>query len=152
MVKDVDSGYSSLVHVQMIRPLTNELAQVPAFAVRSSLAFIYPHCNHHQQSHGSIRHDDQYYDQWPMECCQFFEDITYDQILTASVLQINHSNEHQPSSSLETNGNLDDEIAHVLLWCTSAEDYEIFINRKLIELNYASNVADDDSWMEQFNE
>ncbi|KAH9426715.1 hypothetical protein DERP_002815 [Dermatophagoides pteronyssinus] len=145
LVKDVDSGYSSLVHVQMIRSLTNEMAKVPAFAVRSSLAFIYPHHqNHHQQqsSHGTS----QYYDQWPMECCQFFEDMTYDQILTASVLQINNQ------SSLETNTNLDDEIAHVLLWCTSADDYEIFINRKLIELNYASNVAEDDSWMEQFNE
>ncbi|XP_075585825.1 LOW QUALITY PROTEIN: uncharacterized protein LOC124492361 [Dermatophagoides farinae] len=151
MVKDVDSGYSSLVHIQMIRPLTYEMAQVPAFAVRSSLAFIYPHHHHQQQSsHVNNRRDDQYYDQWPMECCQFFEDMTYDQILTASVLQINHSNGHQ--QSLEINGNLDDEIAHVLLWCTSAEDYEIFINRKLIELNYASNVADDDSWMDQFNE
>ena len=145
LVKDIDSGYSSLVHVQMIRSLTNEMAKVPAFAVRSSLAFIYPHHhNHHQQqsSHGTS----QYYDQWPMECCQFFEDMTYDQILTASVLQINNQ------SSLETNANLNDEIAHVLLWCTSADDYEIFINRKLIELNYASNVAEDDSWMEQFNE
>lgn len=138
-VKDVDSGYSSVVHSQMIRPLTDEMARVPAFAIRASLAFIYPHLNMNGDLN-SKDHINEFYDHWQMECCEFFEDITYDQILTASVLQINGED------LTET------EVAQVLLWCTSAEDYEIFINRKMIELNYASNIADDDSWMEQFNE
>ncbi|KAF7496582.1 hypothetical protein SSS_07079 [Sarcoptes scabiei] len=140
VVRDVDSGYSSTVHSQLIRPLTEEMAKVPAFAVHASLAFIYPFVNKNLSSLNDCSKAQEYYEEWPMDCCQFFEDMTYDQILTASVIQINRE------ESSET------EIIQVLLWCTSPEDVEIFINKKMIELNYASNVADDDLWMEQFSE
>jgi len=141
-VRDVDSGYSSTISISTLRPLTEEFGSIPAFAIRASLAYLYPRMIK-ADSAGSLSQQDLEPQQWPEECCRLFEQLSYDQILTASIIEI------QREELTDT------EVAQVLLWCSSAqeqENSEIFINRKLIELNYAANVADDDRWLMRSNE
>lgn len=138
VVRDVDSGYSNSVLVTMLRPLSEEMACVPAFAIRSSLACIHPRMG---VIHGSSVDSIDDLDNWSLECCLLFEKFVYDQILTAYVMNIQ-------SEQLT-----DTEVAQVLLWCTTKDDeFEVFINRKFIDFNYATNVAEDDSWIELFGD
>lgn len=144
LVRDVDSGFSASVSISNIRPLSEELGTIPAFAIRSSLAYLYPQMT---KSASSASLPDESGSEWPIECCRLFQQLTYDQILTASIIEI------------QRDDLTDTEIVQVLLWCSpttpseSSNDVdEIFINRKLIELNYAANVADNDRWLQRSNE
>ena len=150
---DVDSGYSCTVPITALRPLREEFGSIPAFAIRASLAYLYPRTIK-TESIGTLEppSEESNQSEWPTECCSLFEALTYDQILTASIIEI------QREELTDT------EVAQVLLWCSpssgtggggggsSSQEDEIFINRKLIELNYAANVADDDRWLARSNE
>lgn len=135
--RDVDSGFSTRIYISSLRPLREEFGSIPAFAIRASLAYLYPR-PYRSASTGSLQPEDTL-SVWPEECCRLFETLTFDQILTASIIEIQREDL------------TDTEIAQVLLWCSPSsggnQEDEICINRKLIELNFAANVAEDDQWL-----
>lgn len=150
VVRDVDSGHSSTISVSALRPLSEEFGSIPAFAIRSSLAYLYPRPQPSTSTdlhHPSVSSEDASSSIWSEECCRLFEALTYDQILTASIIEIQREDL------------TDTELAQVLLWCSPGageeenhQEEEIFINRKLIELNFAANVAENDHWLLRSNE
>lgn len=140
VVRDVDSGHSSTIGVSALRPLSEEFASIPAFAIRASLAYLYPRAVR-SPSTSSLHPEETGASTWSEECCRLFQTLTYDQILTASIIEIQREDL------------TDTELAQVLLWCSGEnQEDEIFINRKLIELNFAANVAENDQWLLRSNE
>lgn len=139
VARDVDSGHSSTIGVSALRPLSEEFGSIPAFAIRSSLAYLYPRAQRSPST--SSVHPEDTATTWSEECCRLFQTLTYDQILTASIIEIQREDL------------TDTELAQVLLWCSGEnQEDEIFINRKLIELNFAANVAENDQWLLRSNE
>lgn len=140
MVRDVDSGLTVSVPHTSLRPLAEEWLNVPAFAFRASLAHIYPRARAKSIDSTTGSMASTAITEWSREAYELFEELTYEQILTASVIQLN-------AEELT-----DTEVAQVLLWTTGDDDHEVLINRRLIELGLASNVCEDDHWLNQFAE
>lgn len=142
IVRDVDSGLTVSVPHTSLRPLAEEWFNVPAFAFRASLAHIYPRARAKSldSATGSILSTPTTITEWSPEAYELFEELTYEQMLTASVIQ------------LDAEELTDTEVAQVLLWTTNDDDHEVLINRRLIELGLASNVCEDDHWLQQFAE